>query len=95
MSSSKLPGVAELTPLVLEALRHHGGTASNQEIEEFVIERLGLTAPQRQARHCSGRPRTELDYRLAWARTALRRKAKINREEKGIWALCRDREGLE
>ena len=83
----RVPTVAVLVPSVLEALRDNSGEATLQEIEEFVVRDLTLTDRQVRQPHSLTGKRTELDYRLAWTRSRLRKDGKIRRVARGIWAL--------
>ena len=78
---------AVLAPVILEALRKHDGEATLQELEEFVIGAFSLRTASVEHLHSGKGRRTELDYRLAWARTRLRTEGKICRVARGIWAL--------
>jgi len=90
-AEAQLPTAVRLAPLVLRALEELGGVASNDQIEKFVVTHLRLTHEQASTPH--GLPgesgRTELGYRIAWARTKLRREGKIVNRSKGVWALAR------
>jgi hypothetical protein len=56
---------------------------TNLEIEKFAIEQLGISEEaQRIPREKS---RTELQYRLAWARTKAKGEGKITRNGKNSW----------
>lgn len=84
-----LPALANLTEPVLLALRALGGAGSNEQIEEFVVSDLGIDPLEASRLHAKSSPggRTELGYRIAWAKTKLRREGKIVNQSKGIWAL--------
>ena len=69
----EMPGIDALALSVARAIRNAGGEACLQEIQEFVVEDLGLRPEQVEHRHSNNGKRSELDYRLAWARTHLRR----------------------
>ena len=56
----------------LEAIRSLGGSASIAEINNLVIETLDLTTAIAQIPHGLGRM-TELEYRLGWSRTYLKK----------------------
>ena len=90
MADHSLPTASQLASFVLRALEALGGEASNQKIEEFVASDMKLTPEQAAAPHGEFREggRTELGYRIAWARTKLRREGKIVNKSKGIWALA-------
>jgi len=84
-----LPTVAELATTVLACIKAHDGMATIQEIEECVAERLRLTKAQCAIPHKGREKRSELDYRLAWARTKLRAAGLIRNEGRGIWAVAK------
>lgn len=86
-TESTLPTQAELREPVLAALRALGGAASNDEIETHVAAALGLTDGQRSIRHGAGGTRTELAYRLAWARTRLKEAGAIVGDGHKRWRI--------
>lgn len=73
---------------VLKALRLLGGSGSNSEIEEKVIQLLDLTDDQINDIHKD--TTTKLNYRLRWARNYLKRYGWINNSVRGIWSLVGD-----
>jgi restriction system protein len=73
---------------VLNALRAKGGEATNSEIREAVATELNLTADDLAALHKPGKgTRTEVEYRLAWARTRLKNEGVIERARPQVWRL--------
>ena len=70
----------------LEAIREAGRSASIGEIAEIVTRRLNLPDSATSELHGDG-PQTELEYRLGWARTHLKRNGLITNSARGIWAL--------
>ena len=89
VTKADLPTQAELTAVVLRAIQAEGGRATNEQIAEGVVEDLGLSADKVALLHDPelGRGRTELEYRLAWARTRLKEQGRIHRRSAGVWAL--------
>ena len=81
-----IPNYYGLCNPTLEALRTLGGSGSTNEITEKVISQLNLTEEETKKVHGEG-PRTVLEYRLAWARTLLKRYGHIDNSSHGIWAL--------
>ncbi|MBK8998670.1 MAG: winged helix-turn-helix domain-containing protein [Myxococcales bacterium] len=71
----------------MTALRALGGAASNDEIETHVAAALGLSEAQRTLRHGQDGTRTELGYRLAWARTRLKEAGVIVGDGHGRWRI--------
>lgn len=71
---------------IVHSLRARGGSATIDELEEAVASATGLTEEQRSHPHGDG-PRTEFSYRLAWARTYLKKGGALDNSEKGVWHL--------
>lgn len=74
-----------LVPIV-HALRAGGGSATIDEMEEAVAQIANLSEEQRLQPHGDG-PRTEFGYRLAWARTYLKKGGALDNSERGVWHL--------
>ncbi|MGI8549548.1 MAG: restriction endonuclease [Dehalococcoidia bacterium] len=74
-----------LWPTLL-ALQHIGGSGTIVEIEDRAIELAGFTEEQQNALHGGG-PRTEIRYRLAWARTDLGAVGALENSSRGVWAI--------
>lgn len=70
----------------LEAVRALGGSGRIEEINEKAIE-LGRFSEEQQAVIHGAGPRTELEYRLAWARTLLKWMGAIDNSTRGVWSL--------
>ncbi|WP_310442296.1 restriction endonuclease [Sulfurimonas sp.] len=75
----------ELFKPTIDALKKLGGSGSINEIEEQVIELLNLTDEEINDIHDGNR--SKLSYRLAWARTYLKKYDLIENSTRGIWAL--------
>ncbi|AHJ13537.1 restriction endonuclease [Sulfurospirillum multivorans] len=69
----------------IHSLKQLGGSGSIDEIEEKVIEILHLTEAEINDIHRGNT--TKLEYRLAWARTYLKRYGLLDNSARGIWAL--------
>lgn len=84
-----LPLYPELRWVTLQAMRDMPLPASNVEINEAVADLLGLSTEQRAVMHyqSSGARRTELEYRVAWARTALRVAGAIDSVGRAAWTV--------
>lgn len=70
----------------LSALKSKGGSASNDEMLEEVIEQQNYPDEIVNLPHDDGR-RTKLDYRLAWARTYLKHVGAVERSGRAVWAI--------
>lgn len=71
---------------IVHALRARGGSATIDELEEAVAQIAHLSDDQRSQLHGDG-PRTEFSYRLAWARTYLKKGGALENSERGVWHL--------
>ncbi len=69
----------------LMAVREIGDSGTIEEIVEKEIELEGFTEEQQAIPHGEG-PRTEIEYRLAWARTYLKGMGALNNSERGVWS---------
>lgn len=83
---NKVPTFDELIIPTFNALKKLGGSGSNKEIYEEVIESENyseeiLSIMQKNTNQ------TQVDYRLAWARTYLKKLGIINNTSRGIWVL--------
>ncbi|MEA2686470.1 MAG: hypothetical protein QOE93_1665, partial [Actinomycetota bacterium] len=70
----------------IEALRALGGSGAIQEINEKVIELEGYTDEQLAVMHGHGE-KSEIEYRLAWARTNLKNLGAVTNRSRSVWAL--------
>lgn len=70
-SSAMVPSIGELMLPSLAAIGDAGGEATNDQIRETVACRLALSSDAVARTHGPKGTRTELEYRLAWARTRL------------------------
>lgn len=80
----QVPAYSELLWPTLRALRHLGQTARLEEIDEKVIDEEAFTEGQMAILHKGG-PRTEIEYRLAWARTYLKGIGAVDNPQRGVW----------
>ena len=86
--NSSVPQLKDLLNPTLKAIRALGSSGSNSEIRDKVIELLALPDEVINAPHGGkSQSRSELEYRLAWARTKLKRSGFIENSERGIWSL--------
>lgn len=73
----------------MRALRDLGGSGSVEEINEQVVALRGLTEEQQAIPHSPGN-RTEVEYRLAWARTLAKNIGLVENSSRGVWVLTDD-----
>ena len=90
----EMPTYDDLMNPTLSTLRALGGSASIKEIVDKVIENLRPPTDVAERPHGRGR-RTELEYRLAWTRTYLKKFGLITNSKRGVWSLTPDGVRLE
>lgn len=86
MTDALIPKYKELRWATIKAVRALGGSGSIDEIVEKVVEQEQFTEAQQQVLHRDG-PRTEIEYRLAWARTYLKGMGLLVNSSRGVWSL--------
>lgn len=82
----KVPKYHELLYPTLEAIKALGKSGTIEEIVDTVIEQKHFPQEVQRVQHGDNRG-TELEYRLAWARTYLKRVGAITNSSRGIWTL--------
>ncbi|NBX65525.1 MAG: restriction endonuclease [Proteobacteria bacterium] len=87
------PTYDELIWPTIKALRELGGSATNQELVDKMIELEGYSEEIQLIPHREGRE-TKLEYRAAWARTYLKKYGAITNQSKGVWILLDKGEAL-
>lgn len=85
-SKLDVPKFDALMKPTLAALKALGGSASNQELHDWVAEHLALPDRVRSVPH-GDRGMTALQYRLHWARSYLKRVGAVGNSEHGVWTI--------
>ncbi len=87
-TNNTLPTFDDLLNPLLEALRKLGGSGSIEEIYSKTVEITGLSDEVLAQLHDPEKSsQTEVGYRLAWARTYLRKYGLLENSSRGIWSL--------
>ncbi len=86
MTLEKMPTRDDLLWPTLKALAEEGGSASIQELAEHIAQDLLLSEDILNVPHKNG-PRSEVDYRAAWARTYLKHVGEIDNTSRGVWTI--------
>lgn len=84
------PTYTDLIIPTYKALIELGGSGTNSEICDKVIEMLSLTDEIVDESHLGNTNQTELEYQLAWARTYLKNYGVIQRSARSVWSLMPD-----
>jgi len=81
----QLPKYQELILPLLKVLTRAGKPISNAEIESAIIQELQIPVSLSSIIHSGNR--TELQYRLAWARTKAKSSGSIISPKRETWAI--------
>lgn len=81
-----VPPYTDMLWPTLQTAKALGGSASIAELDAAVIEAEGFSTEQQEVLHGDG-PQTELQYRLAWARTYLKGMGLITNSKRGVWTV--------
>jgi len=82
-----IPKYDDLLNPVLQAIKKLGGSASIVELNDAVTKSLPLTEDEIAQPHSADDSQTELEYRLAWARTYLKKFGLLHNSERGVWIV--------
>ncbi len=86
MALPSVPHYQHLLWPTLVAMRELGGSGAIEEIVEHVLQQGAYTGAQQAVLHKDG-PSTEIEYRLAWARTYLKGMGLATNSQRGVWSL--------
>jgi restriction system protein len=89
----QIPQYYEMFNSVLQALNELGGSGSIYEINNKVIELQNFPAEIVDEPHLEG-PTTEIEYRLAWVRTYLKKYGLLENSSRGIWAISNEKRDI-
>jgi restriction system protein len=88
---TKIPKYFELMNPFLKSINELGGSGTNEEIYNKVVENEKFTDEQLSILHNPEKDsRTEINYRLDWAKTYLKKFGLIdNSSKRGVWSLTK------
>jgi len=86
MPDVQVPPYTDLLLPTLVATRDLGGSGSIDELNSAVLTKGGFSDEEQAVIHGDG-PKTELEYRLAWARTYLKGMGLLHNSKRGVWTL--------
>ncbi len=87
--NSNFPSFDELIVPTVKALVQLGGSGTVEEINSKVYEIAKLPETVLQVPHGDEGTTNEVDYRLAWSRTYLKKFGLLENSSRGIWALSK------
>jgi restriction system protein len=92
----EIPPYDQLMLPLFTALKALGGSASIAEIDEYVGEHSGLPSELLDLPHNAEKSnQTEFQYRLAWARTYLKKGGLIENSSRGVWVVSPDKRDVQ
>ena len=71
---------------VLEVIQELGGSGTNEEINNKIIEKLNISEDLLNLMH-KNTNQTEFEYEMAWVRTMLKSQGLIENSKRGVWSL--------
>jgi restriction system protein len=80
------PAYNEMMPQLFQAIKELGGSGSVNEIDQKTIDILNLPEELIEYPHGNGN-KTEIEYRLAWTRTYMKKVGILENSARGVWAL--------
>lgn len=93
-STSSVPKYGDLITATYAALKILGGSGKNEEIEEKASEVLSISDEILEIPHLNG-SLSEINYRLAWARTLLKKHGAITNSARGVWSITPEFSNIE
>ena len=86
MTRNPVPSIKKLIWPTLKAIKALGDSGSIQEIDQKVIELESYSEEIQNRPHANGY-QTDLEYKLAWARTILRSYEALENIGHGVWSI--------
>ncbi len=88
MTDNSMPTYETMMNPTLQALKILGGSATIEELYSKVAEIMGISDKQLEIIHAPERgSQTEIEYRLAWTRSYLKKYGLLENSSRGVWAL--------
>jgi len=85
--NEKIPSYDSMMNYLIDALHQLGGSGSIQEIDDKVIEIMKLPNEVLAIVHNDKSDKSEVEYRLAWTKTYLKRYGLLENSSRGIWSI--------
>ena len=85
-----IPDYSQLIDATFSALKQLGGSGKNTEINDKASEILCLSDEVLSVPHLNSGSMSEVNYRLAWARTLLKNYGAVENSARGVWSITPD-----
>ncbi len=86
-SKNQVPNYDKLVEATFSALKNLGGSGKNDEINEEATRFLNLPDEVLDITHSDSSSMSEINYRLAWARTLLKNYGAIENSARCVWSI--------
>lgn len=83
---SDIPSYDQFMWPIIERMKAHGRSMTNAEMDDDVASFMELTDAQRALEH-GETGRSEVEYRMAWARTYLKKIGALTNSGRAVWTL--------
>lgn len=90
----KIPTFDEMMNPLIDALNLLGGSGTISEINEKVFEIMNIPNEVLEIPHGENGSQSEVEYRLAWTRTYLKKVGILENSSRGIWAISSNIKGI-
>lgn len=95
LRQTAVPTFDQLMNPLLRALNALGGSGSVEEIYNRVTTDLALSEEVLSIAHNPEKSnQSEVEYRLGWARTYLKKIGLLDNSSRGVWSICAERRGV-
>lgn len=84
--SIDVPAYNDMMCELLQAMKDLGGSGTIREIDDKTIEILNLPSEVKEIMHGNS-GKTEVEYRLAWTRTYMKKVGILENSFRGVWSL--------
>lgn len=85
-STSAVPAYNEMMHELFQAMHELGGSGTIAEIDDQMIEILNLPTEIQEIMHGDS-SKTEVEYRLAWTRSYMKKVGILENSSRGVWSL--------
>ncbi|MCB5714245.1 restriction endonuclease [Lactonifactor longoviformis] len=83
---TNIPAYNDMMQELFQAIKELGGSGTIKEIDDKTIEILGLSPDILAVMHGDS-SKSEVEYRLAWTRTYMKKVGILENSTRGVWAL--------
>lgn len=87
LKNNIVPNYSQLIEITYIAIRELGGSGKNNEINEKASQLMNLSDETLSIPHLGNMNLSEVNYRLAWARTFLKNHGAIENSARSVWSI--------